>query len=255
MNKIITRTPLRISFVGGGTDIPSFYQKHGGAVISTAIDKFVTVEVTPRADSRVTVKSAMPYENASFSTELRNPFVREALQKAKVHGGVDIEIKSDVAAGSGLGSSSALTVGLLNALMAYQSQMTPYKEFLAEASCEIEIETLGRQVGKQDAYASVYGGLRRYTFMRNGEVHIETIKPPRGLEDMLLLFDTHLRRDADKVLEEQSRTADEKTLLEMKALVGTFYALLQTGDIKRLGQVLHRGVDTQAVIGKVYLKQ
>ena len=170
--RIISKTPLRISFVGGGTDIAWFYQRHGGEVISTAIDKYVTVKVGARErgseeardhEIRYSTRCGDWHHDVRYAdgvAEIEHPIVRECLRKVGIDGGVSIEIESDARAGTGLGSSSALTVGLLNALVAFKSDMTPYKEFIAEAACEIEIERLGNPIGKQDQYAATYLSVR-----------------------------------------------------------------------------------------------
>ena len=225
---VTSKTPLRISFVGGMTDVAWFYQKHGGAVISTAIDKFITVTVGARERGG---------EEAS-----KNPIVRACLQKVGIDGGVSIEIESDVPAGTGLGSSSALTVGLLNALIAYKSKMTPYKEFLAEAACEIEINVLGNPIGKQDQYAGTYGGMRHYKFHKDGSVDLSDWRGGswNALEDQLMLFRTRVERGADTA----TTTAlfsnhDEDKLKEIKALVPRFDYAWFHDDVSRVGGLLH----------------
>ena len=233
-HRIVSKTPLRISFVGGGTDIGWFYRVHGGAVVSTAIDKYVTVEVR---------------ENGKTGKrENENPIVRECLRKLGIDGGVSIEIKSDVGErGTGLGSSSALTVGLLNALHAYRGDRAPAEQ-LANEACAVEIEVLGKPIGKQDQYASAYGGFRRYVFDQDGDVAVSECLgvhfPFKGhvdrLEAHLLLFDTHIQRSADTVLESQRERNDIASLLKIKRLEEAFYnCLLIGGDIDDVGLILH----------------
>ena len=234
---IITKTPLRISFGGGGTDIPWFYEKHGGAVISTTIDKYVTVKV--REDGN------------TGRREDGNPIVRECLRKLGIGGGVSVEIKSDVGdRGTGLGSSSALTVGLLNALYTLRDSKLQYKrcylETLAQQACAIEIEVLGKPIGKQDQYASCYGGFRRYRFDQAGDVaiseclHFQFEAQVERLEARLLLFDTHIQRSADTVLESQRERNDIASLLKIKRLEEEFYnCFLIGGDIDHVGAILH----------------
>ena len=225
---VTSKTPLRISFVGGGTDIAWFYQKHGGAVISTAIDKYVTVKVGARERGS---------EGAS-----KNPIVRECLRKVGIDGGVSIEIESDVPAGSGLGSSSALTVGLLNALLAYKMEMTPYKEFIAEAACEIEINVLGNPIGKQDQYAVTYGGMRHYKFHKDGSVDLSDWRGGSwaNLEGQLMLFRTRVERGADTATTSALfSNHDEDKLKEIKALVPRFDYAWFHDDVGRVGGLLH----------------
>ena len=285
MDKIVSKTPLRISFVGGGTDLPSFYQTYGGAVISTSIDKYVTVTVWARRDNKICVSSPVGksrfigegVQMASSVDQIDHPIVRESMRKTSVGVGINIEIASDVAPGSDLGGSSALTVGLLNAFRAYhteQSDKSPmqsgqvptrrdarngtrpgqvretdinpryttnplYRWTLAREACEIEINRLGQPIGKQDQYIAAYGGFRRFTFESEGDVGIESIKPPDGLKRVLMLFDTGISHEANKILAEQSRVASPQTLLKMKRQCGQLYSLLRIGDLDAIGYLLH----------------
>ena len=259
MDKIVSKTPLRISFVGGGTDLPSFYQKYGGAVISTAIDKYVTVTVSLRRDAKIGVSSPVGKQTASAVDKIDHPIVRESMHKTGVGLGINIDITSDVAPGSGLGGSSALTVGLLNALRAYYTEQSDksrpgeiepainprfttnplYTWTLACEACEIEINRLGQPIGKQDQYIAAYGGFRRFTFESEGDVRIESIKPPDGLRRVLMLFDTGIAHEANKILAEQNRIASPHTLLKMKGQCGQLYSLLRSGDVIGIGHLLH----------------
>ena len=275
MDKIVSKTPLRISFVGGGTDLPSFYQTYGGAVISTAIDKYVTVTVSPRRDNKICVSSPVGKSRfigdgvqlVSSVDQIDHPIVRESMCKTGVFVprpgglGINIEIVSDVAPGSGLGGSSALTVGLLNAFRAYyteqqsdksgpgqvrETDINPryttnpiYTWTLAREACEIEINRLGQPIGKQDQYIAAYGGFRRFTFESEGDVGVESIKPPKGLARVLMLFDTGISHEANKILAEQSRVASPHTLLKMKGQCGQLYSLLRSGDVTGIGHLLH----------------
>ena len=275
MDKIVSKTPLRISFVGGGTDLPGFYQTYGGAVISTAIDKYVTVTVWARRDNKICVSSPVGksrfigegVQMASSVDQIDHPIVRESMRKTSVGVGINIDIASDVAPGSGLGGSSALTVGLLNAFRAYyteQSDKSPmqsgqarpgqvretdinpryttnplYRWTLAREACEIEINRLGQPIGTQDPYIAAYGGFRRFTFESGGDVRIESIKPPDGLARVLMLFDTGISHEANRILAEQSRVASPHTLLKMKRQCGQLYSLLRRGDVTGIGYLLH----------------
>ena len=173
--------------------------------------------------------------------------------------GINIDIASDVAPGSGLGSSSALTVGLLNALRVYyaeQSVPRPGQEIepdinpryttnplytwtLAREACEIVINRLGYPIGKQDPYIAAYGGFRRFTFESKGDVGIDSIKPPDRLERVLMLFDTGIVHEANKILAEQNRVASPQILLKMERQGGQLYSLLRSGDIDAIGHLLH----------------
>ena len=177
-------------------------------------------------------------------SQIENPIVRESLRFLNIHSSVNIDIQSDVPVGSGLGGSSALTVGLLRALHEHKDRyvgggVVVHPEAVAQQACVVELNRVQSPIGKQDQYIAAYGGFRRFRFERNGRVDIETIQPPRGLEESLMLFDTGIRRDANKVLSDQSHTADPKTLSQMKRQVGKLYSLLQTRDIQRIGFLLH----------------
>ena len=250
VNTIRTKTPLWISFVGGGTDLPWFYQEHGGCVINTAIDKCVTVEVQ---ESEKVGKWESPDTRDARWNRHEHPIVRECFRKLGIDGGVSIEIESDVGdRGTGLGSSSALTVGLLNALYTLRDSNLPYKtcylETLARQACEVEIDILGKPIGKQDQYAATYGGFRRYVFNKDGDVEVSECLgahfPFKGqvdrLEARLLLFDTHVQRSADRVLESQRKRNDTALLLKIKRLEAEFYnCFLIGGDIDDVGAILH----------------
>lgn len=271
MEKIISKTPLRISFVGGGTDIADFYRRHGGEVISTTIDKYITVKVSCRADGRIAIRTeaaeaeacergnveawkearllapASSHPLVSSLDEIRHPLIRETMRKTDVESGVSIEITSDISArGAGLGSSSALTVGLLNALYAYRGERWN-AESLARDACEVEIDILGNPIGKQDQYASAYGGLRRFWFEPDDNVSVESL-PPKGvgnndrcssLEKHLMLFDTGIQRSASTILSEQKRTASPTLLLKIRELVPKFCNALMRKDFDKVGQLLH----------------
>ena len=179
---IISRTPIRISFVGGGTDISNFYRQYGGEVISTAIDKYISVCITREQNSQITINTPDYHETVSDPDHIQHPLIRETVRKTFPpasgevrEGGLSITVTSDVPSrGCGLGSSSALTVGLLNALYAYQGiEMSP--ESLAHQACKIEIDRLNQPIGKQDQYIAAYGGLRRIQFNRDESVHTQAI--------------------------------------------------------------------------------
>ena len=154
---ILSRTPIRISFVGGGTDIANFYRGYGGEVISTTIDKYISVRITKRTNSQIVINTPDHCETVSNPDHIQHALIREAMRKTGVTGGVSITVTSDIPSrGCGLGSSSALTVGLLNALYAYRGIEMP-AETLAQQACEIEIERLNQPIGKQDQYIAAYG--------------------------------------------------------------------------------------------------
>ena len=259
VNTIATKTPLRISFVGGGTDLPWFYQEHGGCVINTAIDKCVMVKIAPRNRGMIDLRINNIALLYGHTIEIKHEIIKESIRRVcpciDAATGMSIEISSDVAAGTGLGSSSALTVGLLHALHEFRNQI--YREsseimphVLVREACEVEIDILGKPIGKQNQYASTYGGFRRYVFDRDGDVEVSECLgahfPFKGqverLEARLLLFDTHIQRPAETVLESQRERNDIASLLKIKGLEEAFYnCLLIGGDIDDVGVILHEG--------------
>ena len=245
---ILSRTPLRISFVGGGTDIPNFYQRYGGEVISTAIDKFISVRITEGRKFQIAIKTPHHCETAPTLDQIQDPLIREALRKTGVTGRISITVTSDVTSrGCGLGSSSALTVGLLNALYAYRGPEMPV-ETLAHQACEIEIDHLNQPIGKQDQYIATYGGLKWTQFNRDGSVQTHdlptTAETLAHLEQNLMLFYTGIQRRAETILHEQKRAANSQTLLQMRELVPAFYDVLVKGNnqtcLNEIGHLLHR---------------
>ena len=245
---IISRTPIRISFVGGGTDIANFYREHGGEVISTAIDKYISVYITREQNSQIAINTPDYCETVSAPDHIQHPLIREAVRKTGVTGGISITVNSDVPSrGCGLGSSSALTVGLLNALYAYQGIEVP-AETLAQQACEIEIERLNQPIGKQDQYIAAYGGLRRIQFHRDENVQTQAIpvapETVAHLEGNFALFYTGIQRRAETILHEQKRSASPQTLLQMRELVPAFHDILVKGShgscLDKVGHLLHR---------------
>ena len=242
---IISRTPIRISFVGGGTDIANFYRQYGGAVISTTIDKYISVRITERRNSRIAINTPDHRETVSHLEHIQHPLIREAMRKTGVTGGVSITVTSDIPSrGCGLGSSSALTVGLLNALYAYRGIEMPPKT-LAQQACEIEIERLNQPIGKQDQYIAAYGGLQRIRFNKDGSVHTQEIpvtpETIARLEQNFALFYTGIQRRAETILHKQKHSASPQTLLQIKGLVPAFYdVLVNPSSLSEVGYLLHR---------------
>ena len=249
---VITRTPIRISFVGGSTDIPNFYREHGGAVISTAIDKYISVRITRRRDSQIAINTPDHHETVSNPDQIQHPLIREAVRKTFPTacggikgGGISITVTSDIPSrGCGLGSSSALTVGLLNAMYAYQGIEVP-AETLAQQACEIEIDRLNQPIGKQDQYIAAYGGLRRIQFNRDESVDTQAIpvtpETIAHLENNFTLFYTGIQRRAETILNKQKRSATPQTLLQIKELVPAFYdALANPSSLSEVGYLLDR---------------
>lgn len=243
---IITQTPLRISFAGGGTDFRGFYQKEYGAVVSTAIDKYIYVIVKERFDDLIRIGYTRT-EMVESVDQIQHELVREAMRMVGIEKGVEISTMADIPSeGSGLGSSSTVTVGLLNALYAYKGESVT-AETLARQACEIEINILGKPIGKQDQYIAAYGGLRHFRFYPNEEVEVNSIDLDEGarqrLCESLLLFWTGVTRNASDVLSEQKSNIANKMhlLIEMRDQADELARLLKVGAIASLGQTLREG--------------
>ena len=216
---IISRTPLRMSFVGGGTDLPAFYRKSGGAVVSTAINQFVYITVNKKFDEKIRVSYSRTEEARSVD-RIRHPLVREAMRLLGIAGGVEITSIADIPArGTGLGSSSAFTVGLLHALHAYAGRPATAEE-LARQACEIEIDRCGEPIGKQDQYAAAFGGLNFIRFNPDDTVRVEAIRCAeatwRLMEERMLVFYTGITRSASAILKEQDQKSksDDQSMIE-----------------------------------------
>src|SRR5687767_14853145 len=203
---IISRTPLRMSFVGGGSDLPSFYRKFGGAVVSTAINKFVYITLNEKFDHRIRVSYSRT-EEADTVAEVQHPLVRESMKLLGVEGGIEITSIADIPSkGSGLGSSSAFTVGLLHALHAYSGRYASAEQ-LAKEACAIEIERCGEPIGKQDQYAAAFGGFNFIEFNADDSISVEPILCRREtllkLQENIIVFYTGISRSASAILKNQ----------------------------------------------------
>jgi len=216
---IITRSPLRISLGGGGTDLPSYYRKHGGFLLAAAIDKYIYITVHRRFVDGFLLKYSQLEEVASID-EIRHPIIREALKLAGVQErNLEIASMADIPAGTGLGSSGSFTTALLKALHAVRKNLVHPSE-LAEQACSIEIEKLREPVGKQDQYISAYGGITCFEFLPDGRVQASPLNVSEQtlleLEDNLLLFFTGYARSASKILQEQhdKSTQSDEAMLE-----------------------------------------
>ena len=242
---IITRTPFRVSFAGGGSDIASFYSKHGGCVLSTAINKYMYISIHPSFRSDKTVLKYSQTESVDDIENVQHKYFKHMLGKMGVRG-VEIVSTAEVPAGTGLGSSSSFTVGVLHSLYAYKGKYVS-KERLAVEACELEIDDLGEPIGKQDQYAAAYGGLNFIEFHKDGSVSVEPIimddKKKHQLQRNLMMFYTGQLRSASEILKEQKEniTAGDKELnqLKMCELARELRAELQGGNIEAMGRILH----------------
>ncbi|HLK58726.1 MAG TPA: kinase [Chthonomonadaceae bacterium] len=245
---IISRTPLRISFVGGGSDLPAYYRHEPGAVVSTAISKYIYINVNRKFDHKIRASYSVT-EIVDTVPELRHELIREGLHLVGIDRGIEITSISDVHSyGTGLGSSSAYTVGLLNALYAYQGRLAG-AERLAREACKIEIERCDKPIGKQDQYIAAFGGFQYIQFNPDGSVFVDPIlcKPEtkRRLQTRLLMLYTGITRSADAILAEQktnteSDHARRQTLREMTQLAATMRQALCGDDLEAFGEILHR---------------
>lgn len=242
---IIVRTPLRISFVGGGSDMPAFYDKTDGMVVCTAIDKYVYAIVKERFDDLIYVNYSVK-ECVSSVSEIKHDLVREAMRITGVEKGIEITTLADIpSTGSGLGSSSSITVALLHALYTYQNMLVT-SEQLAEEACRIEIDILGKPIGRQDQYAAAFGGINKFTFKKNhATIRDKVILPPqqiRKFSGSILLFYTGIARSADLILSEQKsnlKSSDKfENMKKIADLVDPFINCLKEGDIEGCGRLL-----------------
>lgn len=246
---IIAKTPLRMSFLGGGTDLPSYYRKHGGLVVSTSIDRYVFVTINPKFDDHLRVSYSIT-ENVETVAQLKHPLVKAAMQRKGLEGGVEITSIADIpSGGTGLGSSSSFTVSLLHALAAYKGEYTTPEELAREAS-HIEIDLCGEPIGKQDQFAAAFGGLNLIEFRPDDSVGVTPVvcgfELLEKFERQILCFYTGRTRSASKILQEQSaRSRDDKKVVAaldaMKGLVRSMVASLHVGDLAAVGETLHEG--------------
>ena len=240
---VIVQTPLRVSFLGGGTDFEDFYTNHEGSVLSTAIDKCVFVIVKERFDDMIYVNYSKK-EIVDKVDDLEHELVREAMKITGVEKGVEITTLADIPAeGTGLGSSSSITVGLLHALYGSRGELVT-AESLAQEACHIEIDILKKPIGRQDQYIAAYGNTRFITFCNHG-IHVEKVElaeeAKRRLNDNLLLYYTGVTRKAEEILSEQKDNINQRIeiLNQMKKLAARARDILIERDFDEFGEMLH----------------
>lgn len=242
---IITRTPFRVSFAGGGSDLPSFYHKHEGCVLSTSINKYMYIVIHPTFNRNETV---MKYNKTEIVTDIRkiqHPIARQLLLDHHMDG-VEIVSTADIPSGTGLSTSSAYTVGLIHAIYAFKGKFCS-QERIAREACELEIEKLGEPIGKQDQYGTAIGGLKFIRFRQDDTVEVEplAINPDRHrqLDENLLLFYTGLTHSAGEILKEQNSnvtSAEDKfqNLVRMTELAYDMRKVLMEGNLDDFGRIL-----------------
>jgi D-glycero-alpha-D-manno-heptose-7-phosphate kinase len=244
---IISKTPCRLSFAGGGSDIESYYREHGGAVVSVTIDKYVYLTLQTKFDHHIRIGYSRTEEVERVS-EIRHPIVRHCLEMMGPRQGIEITSHADIPSkGSGLGSSSSFTVGLLNGLYAYQGRhVSP--QVLAEQACHVEIDLCGDPIGKQDQFAAAFGDLRMYHFHPDGSVKVEPLicrtETLDELQRNLLMFYTGITRSAAEILKEQTQVLGEQraAIEKMQRMVEYAHALrheLENGNPDGVGEILH----------------
>ncbi len=244
---IISKTPLRMSFAGGGSDLPAYYRQFGGAVLSTTIDKYIYIAVNRKFDHWIRV-SYSKTETVEEVDQIEHPIVRACLHRLHLRNGIEITSVADIPSkGSGLGSSSAFTVGLLHALSAYQGRYRSAED-LAQESCAVELEHCGGAIGKQDQYAAAYGGLNFIRFKNDETVIVEPVICERRVVDeferSLMMFYTGATRSANEILAEQSAVSGSDSqaqgrLHRIAALAETMRGELQRGNAGAVGEILH----------------
>jgi len=244
---LITRTPLRITLGGGGTDLPSYFTRRPGFVISAAIDKHIYIGLNRTFTDDYFLKySAL--ERVAHPDEIEHPIIRAALQLHDIGPSLEIVSLADIPAGTGLGSSGSFTVGLLRALYAWKREHVTAGD-LAEEACRVEIDLLGRPVGKQDQYIAAFGGVTCFEFHADGRVNVSPLSIPTStmheLEERLLMFFTGSSRTADELLDDQRRRTEEgdesmiESMRRVEELGLRIRDTLVAGDVARFGQLMH----------------
>jgi D-glycero-alpha-D-manno-heptose-7-phosphate kinase len=250
---IISKTPLRISLIGGGTDLKGFYKNKLGHVISTAIDKYIYVIIKERFDDLI-VLHYTDNEIVSDVNKIKHELIREALIKVGITKGIEIITLADIPSkGTGLGSSSTITVGLLNALYTYKG-IQPTQEKLAREACEIEIDILKKPIGKQDQYIAAYGGLKKFTFLKDESVEIKCFNlsgnERRVLGSNLTLHYTNIIRNANSILEKQKKNieAKDRELQIISNLVLDVESAIEKGSFAEIGIVLKKNWNAKKLL-------
>ncbi len=240
---LTTRTPFRVSFCGGGSDLPEFYRKNGGCVLSTSIDKYIYITMMSSFyPDRILVKYSQ-VENVNSPEMIKHRIFRDVFSRYGING-VDVNSLADVPAGTGLGSSSTFTVGLVNAVRTYLGKEVT-KEGLADEACETEMVRLNSPIGKQDQYAAAYGGMNFIRFNKDDTVEVEPVRisadAKRDLNDRLMMFYLGGTRKADDVMKTYSGGSSDNNKLALCRLTERLKADLEKDDIDSLGRILDEG--------------
>lgn len=244
---IITKTPFRISFCGGGSDMPDFYRDHGGCVVSTSINRYMYISIHPFFDENKTSLKYSQTETVENLSDIQHSIFKRVLTDMNVSG-VEITSTADVPSGTGLGSSSSFTVGLLHTLYCYKDKYLS-KNQIAEEACDVEINRLGNPIGKQDQYAAACGGLNFITFHRDDTVTVEPIimnqETLKELQDNIVIYYTGITHDANKILAEQKSNISQKdktdNLISMCNLAKSMKKVLEENELSDFGNILNEG--------------
>ena len=245
---IITKTPFRVSFCGGGSDMPDFYREHEGCVVSTSINRYMYISIHPYFDDKSTALKYSQTEIVDNIQDIKHKIFRQVLNDMDISG-VEITSTADVPSGTGLGSSSSFTVGLLHSLYCYKGKYVAKDKIAAEA-CDVEINRLGNPIGKQDQYAAACGGLNLITFHQDDTVSVEPVimRPEtlKALQENLVIYYTGITHDANKILAEQKKnitSQKDKTdnLIRMCELAREMKKSLENDELSDFGEVLNEG--------------
>ena len=244
---IITRSPLRITLGGGGTDLPSYYRDFGGFLISAALDKYVYITLHEPFTDDVIVKYSR-LEVVKCAADVQHPIVREALKLVGIESQIEITSLSDIPAGTGLGSSGSFTTALLRSLHVMKKSFISPGD-LAEQACHIEIDILGEPIGKQDQYIAAFGGITCFTFQPDNRVEVQPLalapETLHNLEDNLALFFTGYTRNASDILKDQDRRSkqQDRSMIDnlhfVKKLGLESRSALESGDLRRFAELMH----------------
>ncbi len=241
---LMTKTPFRVSFCGGGSDLAAYYEKYGGCVLSTSINKYMYLSIHPYFNEKQTMLKYSENELVEDIKEIKHKIFHQVLNDMEVSG-VEISSTADIPGGTGLGSSSTFTVGLLHTLYSYKGKFAS-KAKLAKEACEVEIEKLGSPIGKQDQYAAAYGGLNFIRFNQDGTVSVSPImmqvETYKRLQKNLMMFYTGVTRSANHILSEQKKNITEdaknENIKKMCALTEEMKMSLESNDLSCFGKIL-----------------
>ena len=245
---IISRSPLRISLGGGGTDLPSYYQENGGFLVAAAINQYVYVTVQHTFAEQMLIRYSK-IEQVKHYSEIKHPIIHQALKLMKIEeANVEITSMADIPAGTGLGSSGSFTTALLKSLYKFRKDIIQPKE-LAELACHIELDLLKEPIGKQDQYIAAFGGVTAFEFEKNGNVKVRAVRLDDGLihalEDNLLMFSTGITRSASellKVQDDKSKGKDLEMINNLNYIKDIGYRsleALESGNLVRFGELMN----------------